>query len=122
MSHLSRFTSAAAFLLAFAGANPALAQNVNELNKFESVDLDGSGCIDWEELRNAGAQFFHAMDLNADGMVAADELFPAETAGGEKVEIPPISPVAFQVQLRTSFVAADADTNNCLSSAEYGEF
>lgn len=106
-------------------AAPALAQDNADIaidNGFEKADVDGNGCVDWEEMRNMGKIVFGALDLNGDGAIAGDEHPLARNAKGEEVvDLPNVPTAAFQVELKNSFERADKDESGCLSPEEYNE-
>ncbi len=117
---LAWLVTAAALILSF----PALAQDAPpDLpidNGFERADMDASGCIDWEEMRNLGKIVFGTLDLNHDGTIAGEEHPTARNAKGEEVtDLPSVSTAAFQAELKNAFDRADADGSGCLSEDEY---
>ncbi len=90
-----------------------------EINDFEHADIDGSGCVDWGELRNVGSEVFHAADLNGDGLITSDEMHAVTDPEGKEVETPTLDPAAYQEALREAFETADKDANGCLDEAEF---
>lgn len=103
-----------------AGFSAASAQNAAvDVDQFLLADTDGSGCVDWEELRNRGAIIFDVLDDNNDGIISGDEHLEAVTVDGEEVRPDSVDITRFQVSLRISFDRGDEDGDGCLDREEW---
>ena len=115
------FVRSAAVLALALNFSTATAQDSAAENylDFDRVDTNGDDCIDWEELRNGAMQFWDALDLNNDNIVAGDEHPEAVDANGEPVRPPSVAVTYYQSHMYVAFDQADKDQNACLSRREY---
>lgn len=94
----------------------ASAETELDVDQFTLADFDGSGCIDWEELRNRGMLFFSAMDIDNNGIIAAEE----HPATKDKDEVPSeVTATSFQVHLKDAMDHADRNNDGCLDRKEW---
>jgi len=106
-------------VLTFFSANSISATEVVNVDQYELADVDGDGCISWEELRNRGVLIFHALDLNADGIVSGEEHPEALNVKGEKISPKSVDQANFQASLRTAFELGDKNKDKCLNRQEW---
>lgn len=90
-----------------------------DVDEFTLADFDGNGCVDWEELRNRGMLFFHALDTDDNGVIAVEEHVFAKNARGEVVQPGAVDATAFQVHLKDAMDHADRNNNGCLDRKEW---